>query len=242
MTESPRRTLERKVGRSTKQWLMAWLSPECTIWSQGNFINQKKGAARGLKALLPANQSSAAPGRVEEESRLTEEARRGVQYLIQFLEECPELLFALENPRLSDMWALPEVREALKRNVTWKLTIVDQCAYGRASQKPSRILHNTRWEPRGITGNGRCSTGRCAGTKGNRPGSAAHKEQTIPASKEKRPDQGALTDGRRDFTLKAVVNAVADQLVQEIFRAAREQYLETGTGACVRKRTPPAAK
>jgi hypothetical protein len=231
MKESTRRTVERKVGKSTASWVMAWMSPECTVWSQGNFMNQAKGAARGLKAMLPANKAAATPERLEEESRLTVEARRGVQYLIAFLEESPHLLFAVENPRLSDMWGLAEMRGAMRRNPEWKAVVVDQCAYGRASQKPTQILHNIQWKPEGTTGNGRCSAGRCEGTKGNAPGNRRHKEQTIPATKDRRPDQGALTAGKRDLTLKAVVNAVAPQLVQEIYGAAKQQSQQRGVTA-----------
>jgi hypothetical protein len=224
--ESIRRTLERKVGRSAKQWVIAWMSPECTLWSQGNYMNQTKGAARGLKAMLPKNVSAAAPGRLAQESELTEGAKRGVTYLITFLEETPGLLFAVENPMTSDMWKLPEVREAMQRNPEWHLTTVDQCAYGRASQKPTRILHNTQWKPRGITGNGRCAAGKCAGTEGNKPGNRMHREQTIPATKDRKPNQGKLTGGKREHTLKAVVNAVQAQLVQEIYSAAKQQFMK----------------
>ena len=130
----------------------------------------------------------------------------------------------MENPLLSDLWTLPEVQSALAANETWKLTRVDQCAYGRGSQKPTTILHNTQWKPVGLTGNGRCKIGACAGTCNNEPGDRRHKEQTIPATKERRPCQGTRDEsGRREHTKKAVVNSVAPLLPREIYRAVQGQ-------------------
>ena len=97
----------------------------------------------------------------------------------------------------------------------------DQCAYGRLSQKPTGIPTNLKdWAPRGLTGNGRCNPGQCAGTVGNAAGSREHKEQTVPNSKEKRPSQGQRTGARYDYVKEAVTNAVAAPLVQEIMEAA----------------------
>jgi hypothetical protein len=226
LRESRRRTLERKVGRSVKKWLLAWISAECTIWSQGNYMNTVKGAAHGNKALLPANVSAATPERLAEEARRMREATHALEYLIGFLEECPELQFALENPRLSDLWNTQIMRAARERNPGWNLTNVDQCAYGRQEKKPTCILHNIQqWTPRGITGNGRCRPGECAGTKGNPPGCKQHRKQIIPRTRDKRPDQGEMISGKREFTLKAVVNAVEAGLVQEITEAAKACHL-----------------
>ena len=98
---------------------------------------------------------------------------------------------------------------------------VDQCAFGRRSQKPTGILTNvSAWEPTGTTrAQGRCVVGKCAGTLGNRPGDARHTEQTVPSSKDRRPSQGAIAGGRREYTREAVVNAVAPDLVREIVGA-----------------------
>ena len=76
-----------------------------------------------------------------------------------------------------------------------------------------------------MTGTGRCETGKCEGTKGNKPGDRRHAEQTVPNSKERRPSQGQRTGGRWDFTKEAVVNAVAESLVTEITRAAIKERL-----------------
>ena len=98
---------------------------------------------------------------------------------------------------------------------------VDQCAYGRKSKKPTTILTNLEtWKPVGATGNGRCKIGRCTGTRGNEVGDNRHAEQTVPNSKEKRPSQGERTGKRWDYIRQAVVNAVEENLVQEIMRAA----------------------
>ena len=140
--------------------------------------------------------------------------------MIQGLEEEPQIKFAMENPATSQMWALEIITKALERNKNWRLVTVDQCAYGRKSQKPTKILTNLQeWEPRGQTGTGRCSIGKCAGTE---PGQKdrKHKEQTVPNSKERRPSQGDKQKGRWDYTKEAVTNAVAEALVQEIMEAA----------------------
>lgn len=130
-TDTPRRIIERKVGRSTAQWVMAWMSPDCTLWSHGNNMNQTKGTARGLKAQRPLNMAAATSERLASELQAVREGRDAVAFLLTFLEQSPRLLFAMENPFLSDLWNLPEVKEALQRNKDWKLTRVDQCAYGR---------------------------------------------------------------------------------------------------------------
>jgi hypothetical protein len=168
------------------------------------------------------NMAAATSERLASELQAVREGRDAVAFLLTFLEQSPRLLFAMENPFLSDLWNLPEVKEALQRNKDWKLTRVDQCAYGRRSQKATRILHNTLWVPEGVTGNGRCCIGTCAGTAGNKPGDNRHTEQTIAKTKDRRPSQGEKhAGGRRDYTMKAVVNSVAAQLTREIYRAAR---------------------
>ena len=228
LRENRRRTLERKVGTSANQWMLVWISAECTTWSQGNYMNTAKGAAHGPKALLPLNASVATPERLAEEAERTSDASQGLEYLVELLEECPSLLFALENPKLSDLWTTQTIRAARQRNPGWILTEVDQCAYGRLEMKPTKILHNLKhWNPRGLTGDGRCRTGVCAGTKGNPRGVKCHRKQTIPKTKDKRPDQGELVRGKREFTLKAVVNAVEAKLVQEIVEAARTERMST---------------
>ena len=79
------------------------------------------------------------------------------------------------------------------------------------------ILTNiAAWNPKGITGNGRCKIGVCAGTLGNAPGDRRHLEQTVPNDRSRRPSQGAKTQGRREHKMEAVKNAVEADLVTEI--------------------------
>lgn len=46
----------------------------------------------------------------------------------------------------------------------------------------------------------------------------------MPNSKERRPSQGELINGRRERTLEATVNAVTPGLVKEIVNAALKQH------------------
>ena len=62
--------------------------------------------------------------------------------------------------------------------------------------------------------------GTCAGTAQNLPGDRSHKEQTVANSKERRPSQGTKIGSLREYTLSAVKNAVAAELVREITLAA----------------------
>jgi hypothetical protein len=216
------KAVERKVGRSMDQWLMVWLSPECSPHSIANAMNQPKGAAHGEWAATRQNQEASSAQRQELEGEYHREAVEGTRRLLEGLEAHPRLRFALENPWTSRIWQLPEIQSLIQRNPTWRKERVDQCAYGRKSQKPTGILTNvSAWRPEGNTqSSGRCAAGRCAGTLGNAPGDTRHAEQTVPNSKDRRPDQGALIRGKREFTREAVVNAVAPGLVREIVRAA----------------------
>jgi hypothetical protein len=214
-------SIAKKAGRATSKWTMAWLSPECSPFSIANAINQPTGTAHGFYAATDKNKTNTTAQGLMEEDAYLQEAMTSLRNIIEGL-ETSEVLFALENPATSAMWELRMVKEAIKRNAPhWRVVQVDQCAYGRRSQKLTRILTNIKdWTPTGITGNGRCITGKCTGTASNARGDRRHLEQTVPNSKERRPSQGNRTRGRWDFTREAVVNAVEAKLVQEIIRAA----------------------
>ena len=217
-------TIAKKVGRSARKWMMLWVSPECSPLSIGNAMNQGSGTAHGMWALTSQNQSNCSSERAAQEAEYLREALVALKNIVAALQAHPHLKFALENPATSKMWDLDTVKEAIARNVTWRVARVDQCTYGRKSQKPTKILTNiSQWKPMGCTGTGRCVTGKCAGTIGNRKGERGHAEQTIPSVKSKRPDQGAKIGGKRERTREAVVNEVAAGLVCEIVRAARRE-------------------
>ena len=217
------KAIAKKAGRAVNTWTMVWLSPECSPLSIANAINQKSGSAHGRWATTEKNRKEASEEDLELEREYLREAGVSTQHLMQALEAAPETKFALENPATSELWKMKTVTEAMERNPGWRKVRVDQCAYGRLSQKPTTILTNLtqgQWNPQGQTGNGRCKVGTCAGTAGNARGDKRHAEQTVPNTKEKRPSQGARKGGRWDFTKQAVVNAVAAGLVQEITEAA----------------------
>ena len=218
-----------KGGAAMSRWLMVWLSPECTLFSMVSAINQKKGASHGKWASTEQNRKNAGEQRVKEEKKLTKEATAAVYNQIKDLETHPAILFALENPMTSDLWNLTKVEQAIKRNPTWRLIRVDQCAFGRLSQKPTLILTNiASWVPTGLTGDGKCEVGTCAGTVGNPTGSRAHKEQTVANTKGKRATCGQMVGAVREYKRDTVINAVESALIQEILTAAEEEKLETG--------------
>ena len=219
-------TIAKKAGRAAKNWTLLWMSLECSPMSIANAINQASGTAHGKWANSEQNQSYATQERTEQEEQYLQEAMTTLENVIEALEAHPDLAFALENPATSQTWKLTPLVRAMERNPHWKLIRVDQCAYGRKSQKPTCILTNLKtWTPKGQTGNGRCVIRECGGTKDNQQGDRRHAEQTVPNSKERRPTQGQKTGGRWDFTKEAVVNAVAESLVTEIMEAAIRQKL-----------------
>jgi hypothetical protein len=214
-------TIAKKVGRAVRNWALLWMSLECSSMSIANAINQATGSAHGKWASSAQNKGQASEERLGQEEEYLRESIEVLRNVVEALEAHPNLSFALENPATSQTWEADVIREATRRNPEWKLIRVDQCAYGRMSQKPTCILTNLKnWAPRGQTGNGKCKPGQCAGTMGNVAGSREHKEQTVPNSKEKRPSQGQRTGARYDYVKEAVTNAVAAPLVQEIMGAA----------------------
>jgi hypothetical protein len=212
--------ISKKTGISPSRWDLIWLSPECKLLTTSNAMNQRTGSAHGKWALTDLNRANAAPGRVEQEEQMMEEAMRAIKNQLEALEAHPEIPFALENPAHSQLWEIPEVVSALLNNPDWRRHTVDQCAYGRKAQKPSAILTNIKWEPKGMTGTGRCVTGKCGGTRNNEEGNRKHQEQTITCDKRRRTSMGTVKEGRREMTRDTAVNSVAQDLVQEIMRAA----------------------
>lgn len=206
------KAIEKKAGRSIRCWTLVWLSPECSPLSIANAMNQGTGSAHGRWAQSEGNKGNATEGNLKLEEDYLKEAEHSTRNLLEALEMQPLLSFALENPASSDLWNMKEITEAMRRNPTWRTVRVDQCAYGRKSQKPTKIMTNLtqdQWDPRGSTGKGRCRIQHCAGTKRNEQGNRQHEEQTVPNSKEKRPKQGKKVGGRWEYTKQAVVNAVA---------------------------------
>ena len=111
------------------------------------------------------------------------EAKKALVAQLQALAEEPETVFALENLLISGLRHLPEVTAIILQQPTWKKHPVDQCAYGRGEQKPSTVMTNYPWEPKGVTGTGRCVIGECGGTTGNTPGDRRHTNRVVQASK-----------------------------------------------------------
>jgi hypothetical protein len=229
--------VQQKVRRGIPQWLLAWMSPDCSLHSIANAINQPKGAAHGKWARSIQNTGATTKERVEDEEGALQESIKGARRLLEGLEAHPTLLFAMENPWTSNLWKEPQVAEVMRRNKTWSLKRVDQCAFGRTSQKPTGILTNIAgWSPKGATGKGRCIVGRCAGTRDNKPGDKRHETQTVANSRERRQSQGALIGGRREFARQAVTNQVAPGLVKEIVEAAQRDRAKQACRERGRKR------
>ena len=67
-----------KGGRALHTYLMTWLSPECTLFSQANWMNVTRGCAHGAAALDPRNVSRSTPERQAEEADLVQEAKKAL--------------------------------------------------------------------------------------------------------------------------------------------------------------------
>ena len=236
-------TLARKVGARPRRWTLVWMSLECSSMSIANAINQATGSAHGKWANTEQNKRNTTEERIQQEVEYLRETNEVLENITEALQQHPELKFALENPATSQTWKAEPLVEAIRQNPHWRMVRVDQCAYGRKSQKPTHILTNLKdWEPAGRTGNGRCKIGECGGTEGNKKGNRAHKEQTVPNSREKRPSQGQRSGGRWDYVKEAITNAVAGELTTEITRAAireTEEGRKRGNLTGVKQRAPP---
>jgi hypothetical protein len=216
------RKIAAKGGRALHTYLMAWLSPECTLFSQANWMNVTRGCAHGAAALDPRNISASTPERQAEEADLVQEAKKALVAQLQALAEEPGMMFALEQPRHSALWDLPEVTSIIEGQPTWTKHEVDQCAYGRGEQKPSVVMTNYPWQPTGLTGTGKCIQGKCGGTSGNQPGDRRHTNRVVQASKRW---NGGVADGttseqRGGLSVQAKKNEVEGDLVRELVRAA----------------------
>ena len=213
--------LSKKASVPVGEWDAVMLEPECTLLSAANAMNQSNGSAHGQWALTELNRANSSEERQEEEARMYEEAKEGIKAQLDSLERHPDLPFSLENPRDSEFWELDLVKDAMARNEQWVVRVIDRCAYGRREQKPTKIMTNREgWVPRGRTGNGRCSAGRCTG-KRMASGRTAHPGQTVPNGKERDLDLGGRRGGRRQWSRKAVKNALEPELVKEILDAIR---------------------
>jgi hypothetical protein len=101
--------------------------------------------------------SRSTPERQAEEADLVQEAKKALVAQLQALSEEPGMMFALEQPRHSALWDLPEVTAVIKEQLTWTKHEVDQCAYGRGEKKPSIVMTNYHWHPMGT---GECIQGK----------------------------------------------------------------------------------
>ena len=215
------RRIMKKAETLTSSLLMVWLSPECTLLSRANIMNKTRGCAHGLMAESPENVAAATPERLEEERQRYARCKIAIEQQLTALEE-EGLQFALENPQGSQFWELPVVKEVLRRNGDWKVHEVDQCAFGRKAKKPTLIMTNIAWRPRGMTGNGRCKIGKCGGTKGQPQGSRRHEQQTCANESGRATRMGDQERYERgQYSVKAAKNMVASMLVQEIIEAAK---------------------
>jgi hypothetical protein len=223
-------TIAKKVGPGPSKWTLLWMSLECSSMSVANAMNQGTGSAHGKWASTEKNKVNATAERIQQETEYLRESEETLRNVMHALEAHPKLRFALENPATSQTWKATPVKDAMERHPEWKLIRVDQCAYGRRSQKPTSILTNLQnWTPKGRTGNGKCKLGACGGTEHNERGDGRHEEQTVPNSKDRRPKQGEKHAGRWDFTKEAVTNSVAEELVAEIMKTAMVE--RTGSGS-----------
>ena len=130
------------LGRALHTYLMTWPSPECRIFSRANWMNVTRGCAHGAATLDPRNMSRSTPARQAEEADLVQEAKKALVAQLQALAEEPGMMLALEQPRHSALWNLPEVTAIIEGQPTWIKHEVDQCVHGRGEKKPSKVMNN----------------------------------------------------------------------------------------------------
>ena len=211
--------LSKKASVPVGKWHLVTLCPECTLFSAVNAINQVKGAAHGKKAVTALNTTAASPARVALEMQWYNAAKKALETQLLSLEAHPHITFLLENPWGSELWNLPELTQIKARNPQWKLEHIDRCAYGRHEQKPTGILHNSAWAPKGRTANGRCAAGRCTGWR-TPAGKTKHPGVTVQDTRgEREVNKGSKKRGRWEFTRDAAVNAIERELLEEFLQA-----------------------
>ena len=184
------------ASRTLESFTMIWLSPECRILTAANAMNVTKGCTNGR--LIMDKRNTMGPETQEKKEEELKQCLEAVENQMRALEEENETIrFALENPDTSDLWDIPGVVGRIrKKKLGWRVIRVDQCAYGRKCKKPTKILTNMRtWEPKGITGTGRCVHLKCGGTKGNKPGTGQgrHEQQMIASDPTRKPREGERT-------------------------------------------------
>jgi hypothetical protein len=229
-TEGTKNVLRRAAkltSRSLASFTLIWLSPECRILTAANNMNVARGTANGERINEAASIEAMSSADLAQKREELRQCHLAVENQLKALEEENTVVkFAMENPRRSDLWDMPSVQQRLsKSELGWRLVEVDQCAYGRKCQKPTRILTNLRdWRPVGMTGTGRCRVRKCGGTKNNPPGAGQgrHEQQMITSDPARKPREGEVTAGgmRREYSVRAGKNLVQAELVQEIVRAA----------------------
>ena len=141
-------TIAAKGGRALHTYLMTWLSPECTLFSQANWMNVTRGCAHGAAALDPRNLSRSTPERQEASGGSrpgaggkkgtcgpTPGTRRGARNDV-----CP----GATSPQRPVGPA--RGRRAHRGQPIWAKLEVDQCAYGRGQKKPSIVMTNCHWQ------------------------------------------------------------------------------------------------
>jgi len=194
-----------------------WVEDSAKWMVQHEWLTAEEAVGLSAKALSTAQHREVSkdtfPEGVQDEVRQYEEARRGVVIQLESLERHPYRASIAESPAGSELSTLPEVLEILQRNKDWAIREVDRRAYGREGQKPAKFLTNRpAWGTKRRTWNGRCCAGKCTGRL-MKSGKTEHPKRTLANPKEKRVDCGEKIRGRREWTVKAVVNAIERQLI-----------------------------
>ena len=218
------RRIAKRASRKLESFTMIWLSPECRILTTANAMNVARGCTNGRLLDDPRNVMDE---HTQHEKEIEyQQCLNAIENQMEALDqESNNILFAMENPATSDLWDLESVKGRISRNHSWELRTVDQCAYGRKCKKPTKILTNlANWNPRGITGDGRCKVGRCGGTVNNPEGphQNRHEQTMITSDPKRKPREGKVVGqrGRREYSVKAGKNLVQAELVIEIVEAA----------------------
>ena len=156
--ESPERMwriAKREIAKETGwkgriRLAFVWASPPCHTFSVAQVINAWR---------MCNYRDHRKPGKppVAGNTKYSKEARRSdklVQHLLTIFAwaESQKVAWAMENP-LGFLACRPYMKRMKVKHVRH---LVNYCAFGGWYKKPTHIWTNIRWQPRGVTGSGRC--------------------------------------------------------------------------------------
>jgi len=163
MEVTPQEVME-KVAQAVKQytpdqhtWTVVWVwaSPPCQTFSRADSSNKSRG--NNYRDFIQPDRPTLHPEgtKMGDRARLHDEVVQKLLKILQWFNRWSKVTIMVENPQ-----ANLQHQQYMKNAETWlRKIVVHYCAYDHQYHKPTNIWTNLTWEPKGLTGNGRCGLG-----------------------------------------------------------------------------------